>query len=460
MNVSHYVITINNQNTGEIVSSGYLAKGQVFTVANVTVGAWTAKVDAYIQNEKASGGYVRVASATSNPVYVPEKGSATLTVTLDSILDALSGDVTITAMLPSNFTVGSTVYAVWSLKGESNYSLGWDKALTLTVGNGNTVTFTLDADNLLGGSEKLKQGVWTMTLEVSDSKEESGQTIVKKGVEVMRLLAGLPASGIINLSAESPVDDGLDISVTDQTGDLLQLGSASISTDGEGLAVNVGYNGIPVSTPVSIYVDGDIISSDGEISYSETDITNGKKFLITGLPAGEHTIMISLADASLLGAGSITFKVTVESQEQEITGDVIAEDYVHFTSENMVSGTTRYKEIDGLFEWVYPKAGSTTSPKGNLDGYIRFSTGKEWKYVGSVFLPHSDDPGQILGQIIFSESGEMEGVALVFYVLDGSFNPGLDFSVDGIAEFITNADPDPGDPAIPSQDWEVYLAVT
>ena len=312
VNISHYVITISNQNTGESVSSGYLEKGQAFTVVNVTVGAWTAKVDAYIQNEKASGGYVRVASATSNPVYVPEKGRATLTVTLDSILDALSGDVTITAMLPSNFTVGSTVYAVWSLKGESNYSLGWDKALSLTVGNGNTVIFTLDADNLLGGSEKLKQGIWTMTLEVSDSKEESGQTIVKKGVEVLRLIAGLPASGVINLSAETGTEDGSDIVITDQVGDKLVLGQTGIAVE-EGITrITLGYNGIPLDAEAHVYVDGEEISvgsSMTAVCYQTEDISSGKIFTIRNLSEGEHNVMISVSDGTALGTGSITVKV-------------------------------------------------------------------------------------------------------------------------------------------------------
>lgn len=404
VNISHYDITVMNSE-GRKYSSGLITKGSVFVVSGVETGLWKASVSAYAQNAGGQNGYVLVAQKESDSYVEVKAGEeAVINITLDTLVDAPSGDVTVTMMLPSDFTVGQTVYAVWSLDGENSYSLSWNNALALTVGDGNTATFTLDADNLLGGGEQLMQGVWTVTVEVADAKDEASQSMVRKGVEIMRLLAGLPASGVINLSSQSMIDDGLEITITDQTGDLLQLGSAAISSDGEGITVNVGYNGIPLSTPASIYIDGDKISTDGEISYSETDITGGKTFVINGLSAGEHVIMISVNNGSFLGTGSVTFKVKMESQE--ISGDVITEDYVHFTSENMSSegSAYRYKEIDGLYEWAYPKAGSATSPKGRMDGYIRFSTGEEWKYVGSVFMPASDNPDQILGQLIFTES--------------------------------------------------------
>lgn len=49
----------------------------------------------------------------------------------------------------------------------------------------------------------------------------------------------------------------------------------------------------------------------------------------------------------------------------------------------------------------------------------------------------------------------MGGQGVIFYVLDGSFDVGLGFNVDGIIEIAYNDGPD----SAPSQDWEVYLAV-
>lgn len=116
----------------------------------------------------------------------------------------------------------------------------------------------------------------------------------------------------------------------------------------------------------------------------------------------------------------------------------------------------RYKEIDGLYEWAYSKAGSTMSSKGKLDGYIRLSTGEEWKCAMAAFLPISDNnPDQIAGLLVFTESGEMDGLGILFYVLDGSIDIGIGPFVDGIVETTTTSLPDD----ISSKDWEVYLEV-
>ena len=247
VNVSHYIITVSNQDTGDSVSSGYLEKGQSFSVLNVAVGTWTAKVDAYVQNEYAADGYVHIASAVSDPVRVSVDSESKITVVLDEILAEQSDDVSITLMLPSDFIAGSNAYVTWALDGDNNdYSIGWDKALELQVSQNRTVSFSLDADNLLGGGEQLMQGVYTISVEVADSKDTASQNVVKKGVEVLRLLAGLPASGVINLSAETIVPDGADITIVEQIGDQLQLGARATVED-QLVTVDLIYNGIPLN---------------------------------------------------------------------------------------------------------------------------------------------------------------------------------------------------------------------
>ena len=312
VNISHYVITVSNQDTGDSVSSGYLEKGQAFSVMNIAAGTWTAKVDAYVQNEYASGGYVHVATATSDPVRVSVDSEAKITVTLDEILVEQSDDVSITLMLPSDFASGENVYVTWALDGDSSdYSIAWDKALELHVSESGTVSFTLDADNLLGNSEQLMQGVYTISVEVADSKETASQSVVKKGVEVLRLLAGLPASGVINLSAETIVPDGADITIVDQIGDQLLLGATDISTDGSILTVNLGYNGIALNAQVKVFVDGAEISMTGTPSYNVEDLSGGKQFVISAVPEGEHLITFVVDTEKPIDIGSLTIKVIV-----------------------------------------------------------------------------------------------------------------------------------------------------
>ena len=308
VNVSHYIITVSNQDTGDSVSSGYLAKGQAFTVMNIAVGTWTAKVDAYVQNEYASGGYVHIATATSDPVRVSVDSEAKITVTLDEILVSQSDDVAVTLMLPSDFVIGSNVYAIWTLDGNGNdYFIGWDKALELQVTEDRTVTFTLDADNLLGGSEKLMQGVYTISVEVADSKETGSQTVVKKGVEILRLLAGLPASGVINISIESIVPDGAGIEIVEQIGDQLQLGAIATVQD-QLVTVDLIYNGIPADVALTVYIDGAKLDSG---NYGTEDLGSGKRVLIDNAPTGEHLIMFTVDDGTTMGKGSLTVKVVV-----------------------------------------------------------------------------------------------------------------------------------------------------
>ena len=314
VNVSHYVITVSNQDTGDSFRSEYLEKGQAFSVLNVAVGTWTAKVDAYVQNEYAADGYVHIATAVSDPVRVSVDSEAKITVVLDEILAEQSDDVSITLMLPSDFIVGSNAYVTWALDGDNNdYSISWDKALELQVSENRTVSFTLDADNLLGNSEQLMQGVYTISVEVADSKETSGQSVVKKGVEVLRLLAGLPASGVINLSAETIVPDGADITIVEQIGDQLQLG-ASATVEDQLVTVDLIYNGIPFDSEIKVYIDGEKFNS-----FELEDTSSGKRVVISDAPEGEHLIMFTIDEGTAMGTGSLTIKVDVPEKVFEFS---------------------------------------------------------------------------------------------------------------------------------------------
>lgn len=315
VDISHYVVTIVNEAEGISQSSGYLTKGSMFAVSNVPAGIWYATVDAFVQNDGATGGYAYVATAKSEPTQVGTNENATLVVTLDKILDSLSGDVDVTLMLPSAFQSGSKVYVMWELRKDGKYiSNGWSSALELDVKDGGTSTFTLTAEDVIGdgGGSTLSQGVWTLAVTARDDADSPA--IERKGVEVLRLIAGLPASGVVNLSSEN-ADEEVGVEITDQIGDNLVLGQTGVAIMEDMTTIILGYNGIPTDSEEMVSVDGERIGtteSDG-VYYETEAIESGKVFTIHNMAKGEHLVTIAVSDGTMLGAGSITLKVDAES---------------------------------------------------------------------------------------------------------------------------------------------------
>ena len=306
VDVSHYIISITN---GDLVqTSGMLTKGFSFTVTNIPVGTWTAKVEGYVENGSAADGYVLVSTGESQPFEVGVGSDTSISVTLDTLVESLSGDVAVTALLPSQMPVGSTVYATWSLTGAAAFSLGWEDALALEVGEGNTVSFTLDADNLLGGGEQLMQGGYVLSVTVADSADPSAQNIVVRSAEVLRLVAGLPAEGVINLSSSDTGDGG--VTVTGQTGDGLVLGQTGVAVMEDVVSITLGYNGIPLDSEMIVSVDDAAITTDDaqDVWYEVSDIQSGRIFTIYGMEEGDHdvTFSVTLSDGS---SESISLKV-------------------------------------------------------------------------------------------------------------------------------------------------------
>lgn len=324
VNVSHYVIGVSN---GEISqSSGMLTKGATYTVMNLPVGTWTATVDAYVENDAAADGYVQIATATSQPFELEAGKDTSVTVTLDTLLQTASGDVTITLKLPSVFEPGDRAYARWTLKGtDREESIAWSQAPELLVSDDGTATLVLDADSLMGsGTGTLTQGVWTITVEVSDSRTVASQSIVCKGVEVMRLLAGLPATGTIDLSGAGTGEGGLEIE--DQTGGILEPGAVDVVAEEGVTTITVAYDEVPLDAEVRVFIDGEEISTSTSTDtyYSVTDMTDGRVFSIYGLSTGEHDVMISFSDGTLTGTGSVTVKVW--AKKTLAVGDVVSVD--------------------------------------------------------------------------------------------------------------------------------------
>lgn len=303
--ITHYVITVINEAEDIRQQSGYLAKGAQFVVSNVPAGEWYAIVDAYVSRD--DGSYVKVAGATSAKTLVNAGQKTVLEVVLDSLDQVLSGDVSLTLRMPALLaSEGSTFHYQYTISG-----LGDDLSLFIynspvlegATGAGGIASIVIDA--LDAG---LMQGSYMFGITVFDGTDEAGSTVVRRGVDVMRLVNGLPAAGVIDLASYAS-DQTFQVTVTDSIGDIL----VPEIVDGKDVYVLDGNSGeltITLLSPLSAnetiewYVDG---------QPDETVDTSGAAdgIYVLSFDHGSHTVTAIVRDTNtLMSVGSIDeFKV-------------------------------------------------------------------------------------------------------------------------------------------------------
>ena len=305
VDVSHYNVTVINDDEGLEESSGYIGKGEVFTVKEVPAGFWKAKVDAYVLNDGAvdDDGYILVASAESEVALVEAGKKATITVILEELLDSLSGDVEVTLLMPSVMDGEGTPFNYsYTISGMGSRT-GWSYQSDIipgTVSDGR-YTFTVDAE-----AAELLQGAYLLTVSVFDGDSEASSGIARKGVEVMRLLPGLSASGTISLDSQITSTEGFEIEVIDRIGDRIDLADGAWNDEAASMAV--GYDGD--ADDISVYIDG-LPAAEG--SYEVTsDGSASVSYTFKGLPGGRHvlTFIVDEPDTEL-GVGSLTVEVSI-----------------------------------------------------------------------------------------------------------------------------------------------------
>ena len=313
VDITHYKITVTNEAEGINETSTWLAKGESFTVSNVPAGMWKATVDAYVKNGSAGtdDDYIKVATATSAETRVEADQSATLTVTLDTLIDALSGDITVTLDMPAELDdENDTFYYTYTIAGtgqRSDYSYTMDTPVQGTVDGSGNGTLTIDADAL---NPQLNQGAYLLTVTVFDQATEEASNVVRKGVEIMRLLPGLAATGTINLNSQIVNESGFQVAITDKTGNLLNLGNAEYDDFSTDLTITIDYKSIATNTPVSVYVDGETknVSTDFTTSVSASNVS----FIFSSMPSGRHIVTFILdEDNTQLGVNSISVEVNI-----------------------------------------------------------------------------------------------------------------------------------------------------
>lgn len=375
VDVSHYRVTIDNVAEDVHMTSGYLEKDTSFTANNVPEGMWTATVDAYVKNGDAGtdSDYVHVATATSAETRVVAGEQAVLTVTLDSLLDSLSGGISITLLLPSELDdEGTSFWYSYSIRGtgqRSGVSISHDERRPARTGADGACTIPI--------SEPLEQGSYLLTLKVFDSADASTTFVERTGVEVMRLLPGLEASGTVNLDSQVISEEGFSIDITDTTGDLLvprtEDGRSLYEIDATGTLTPFTVTlsePVPAGFVLQWYVDGD---------ETEAESTDGRSFTMS-IAKGMHSVIgIMRDDSSAMSVGSVSFNMDVKTDViiEEQMGDEPEASLVELNCfESGRPGDDMFFG-DGAADWYRATPGSYIrfSPKGMVQPVVDEGSG-------------------------------------------------------------------------------------
>ena len=296
VDITHYEIRVENSTEGYSRESGMITKGTLFNVPNVPAGIWTATVNAYCKNGTDS--YVLIATATSEEVRVGAGDSATIPVTITDLVDALSGNITVTLDMPEGLnTAGASFYYTYTIAGtgqRADFSYVLPSPASASVGSDGTAEISIDPASL-----NLMQGAYLLTVTVFDQTTEESSSIVKKGVEIMRLLPGLEADGTIQFASDSGSSTGVDI--TEDIGEI-QIEVVTGYTD-TGIYMLL-KSGAEISTDnIIIYVNGEN-EADTIIESSIQAIEDGIKVEITGLAEGDNIITCIVSSGNRVGTVS------------------------------------------------------------------------------------------------------------------------------------------------------------
>lgn len=409
VNISHYVISVHNDAENIHQESGYLAKGAMFTVSNVPAGTWYAKVEAYI--DRGSDTYVKVASDQSEPKAVAAGSSTVFDLVLDTLDAVTSGDVTVTLKMPTALSAESTAFWYqYTITGMTDEEFTYTSQLAQsTTGADGLATITLDADTL-----GLLQGAYRFEITVQNA--ETSPTLTRKGVDVMRLINGLEASGTIDLATYES-DQSFDVTITDKIGDILtptlEDGKEVYNLDGKdgnaSLSVTLSEP-LKANETIDWYVDGEL---DETVN---TDEAASGKYTLTFTP-GSHIVTAIVRDTdTLMAVGSVEeFKVTLTVAE--IAAQIFT---FRLNNDGESYRVTGLDALDG--EFVMPEGGVLEIPASHQGKPVTSIGSEAFKgrtdIVGSVVIPDSvTEIGryafygcQMLKTIVFSNASQLKKI--------------------------------------------------
>ena len=213
VDISHYKVIITNP-VGAYYDSGYLDKGESFTVSGLVSGEWDVKAEAYVNTAGTDVESAMVKVATTETAKVTMAGeNKEIELVFDTLEETAAGTVTVTLLLPSGIADGSFSYwyDVTDMSGTpvDLADKGSENApLTGTAASG-TAQLSISG---------LNQGSYLLYVSVMD-----GDTPVT-AVDAMRLIASTDAVGTLDFAGSSEATSvSVGLTVEDLIGDILEF---------------------------------------------------------------------------------------------------------------------------------------------------------------------------------------------------------------------------------------------
>lgn len=320
--ITHYRILIykgTDISAYPVGDSGYEAITDKWKATNVVSDKFTFVVEGYIEMESESedGRWLRVARNVSE-LFDIDAYTESITLVLDTLVDDESGSITADIALPFDL-VENGVFS-----GTLEWHITSPDDISTDIENG-----TVSADNV---NASMSSGVYTLSLPslepgqymlFVDAISSSGPQEAYSGMDVMRILPGVPADGRIELDIRRETD-GI-ITIEDRIGNLIEpelVDGDSVyeveaeASEGYGVAVFTLKEPLKSGEALYWYLDGKPVTADEE-TYEGSYAFE--------IPKGRHTVRGIIRNDSLgMSVGSFSAEVLVSYSigfNKVLTGD-------------------------------------------------------------------------------------------------------------------------------------------
>ena len=307
--ITHYRILMykgTDLSAYPVGDSGYEAITDKWKATNVVSDEFTFVVEGYIEMESESedGRWLRVARNVSD-LFDIDAYTESITLVLDALVDDESGSITADIALPFDL-VENGVFS-----GTLEWHITSPDDISTDMENG-----TVSEDD---GNASMSSGVYTLSLPslepgqymlFVDAISSSGAQEAYSGMDVMRILPGVPAVGRIELDIRRETD-GI-ITIEDRIGNLIEPelvdgeDTYRIEADDSGMGIAV----FTLAEPLGL---GEVLYwyVDGKTAEADTDSYEGSYAL--SIPQGRHTVRGIVRNDSLgMSVGSFDADVLVE----------------------------------------------------------------------------------------------------------------------------------------------------
>lgn len=338
--VTHYRWVMRHRNPTRVYDTGYVERSvaesggmyaNMATGHRILTGEYSFSFSAYVNDGAGEADENHhLVSVVSEDDLLIHRTTTSVSVTLDT-LTGMNRGTEILASLPIEYYVAflsdtSRLTVTTSIKNTATgMETSFDTAPVITDVGANVVRIGLPG--IATGSYLLKV---TVTLDAGTANEQS-----KSSVTVLRSITGSVAKGIMNFASTSLTISAVAVKVEDSTGDMIDVPSvADFSIGGVDLNTNLNTRTADIDLSydhtsgmdVKWYINGGE-AGDGLITEGATNGSVTRYTVQPGaLTEGDNILSAVLVDTdTLMGAGNVSFTVTVVAEAAELSVNVQVE---------------------------------------------------------------------------------------------------------------------------------------